>query len=173
MSGKITERFSILASVSDDNIPIQADGSTQQLQEFDQVFVKLYGGRTSLIAGDYQVHSREGYFSRYLKKARGALFETQIRTAGADSSKQLSIRGGAAISRGKFARQLIPGVESNQGPYRLRGAENEFFIIVLSGTEKVFLDGQLLERGQDRDYIIDYNTAEIKFTPKRIISKDV
>jgi len=174
LAGRITDKISLLANISDDNVPIQADGTTQQLQEFDQVYVKLYTDQASLTAGDYQVQSLQGHYNTYLKKARGALLEGnwELGDIGVDSITHIDARIGAAVSRGRFARNIVQGVEGNQGPYRLRGADNELFVIILSGTERVFIDGRPLTRGKDFDYTIDYNSAEITFTAKQLITKD-
>lgn len=168
LSGKISERFNVLASVTDDNIPIQPDGNTQQLQDFDQVYIQVFDDQTMLTAGDFQITSNDTYFMQYQKRARGGT----VATTWGDSLNAFGLTASAAISKGKFARNIITGIEGNQGPYRLTGAENERFILIMAGTERVFIDGRLLERGQEYDYVIDYNTAELIFTPKNLITKD-
>lgn len=194
LSGHLSNNIDILLAATDNNIPIQPEGNTQQLQEFDKVFIQLSKDETKLIAGDFQLMRPNSYFMNFHKKAQGLSFTTEIGInppsplfkGGVNPpgplSKGESIRtnrGGiyrtslsAAVSRGKFARNVIQGIESNQGPYKLRGAENEPFIIVLSGTEKVYIDGRLMDRGQENDYMIDYNTAEVTFTAKQLITKD-
>jgi hypothetical protein len=173
LAGKIAGGVEIVAAITDDNVPIQAEGNTQQLQEFDKVFIQLSAKEHKLIAGDFDVRNQDGYFMRYYKKGQGALYQfDNSLVKRANSFGVIKAMAGAAVSRGKFARQLFFGVESNQGPYRLRGAENEAFIVILSGSEQIYLDGVLLQRGQDRDYIIDYNTAEIRFTSRKFITKD-
>ena len=169
LAGDVTNNLKLVASVSDDNLPIQPNGNTNKLQEFDQVFIKLYNQRFALTAGDFWLYKPKGYFLTYRKRAQGLSVNYQWNE---DSTKLWQTQVSGALSKGKFARQIIQGVEGNQGPYRLIGNENEPFIIVLSGTEKVYIDGKLLERGQEFDYIINYNSSEVIFTARNLITKD-
>ena len=169
LSGQISPQLKILASISDANIPIQPDGTTNKLQEFDQLYIQIYNDNLKLIGGDFWLSKPEGYFLTYKKRAQGLTSSYQFKTKlGSIWKTQVS----GALSKGKFNRQIIQGIESNQGPYRLRGSENEPFIIILAGTERIYIDGRLLERGQEFDYTIDYNTSEVVFTSRNLITKD-
>ena len=172
VSGKLTQEVDLLLAATDDNIPFQADGTTAQLQEFDKVFVQLSNQNTKLIVGDFQLQRPTSYFMNFYKRAQGAYFSNDYKDTIEKKLVNFKTQFSGAVSKGKFARNIIQGIENNQGPYRLRGADNEQFIIVLSGTERIYVDGKLLQRGQENDYIIDYNTSELTFTAKQIITKD-
>jgi len=172
LAGKVNENVSILAAITDDNIPIQPEGNTQQIQDFDKVFIQLYDKNTKLLVGDFELQRPNSYFMNFYKKVQGASFNTMKYYKGEQNKRKLGIMASTAVSKGKFSRNIFNGIEGNQGPYKLTGNENELYIIILSGTEKVYIDGELLVRGQDQDYIVDYNSAEISFTPKRLITKD-
>ena len=170
LAGKLSNNIDVLAAITDDNIPVQAEGNTQQLQEFDKVFIQLSNANHKLIAGDFELRKPQGYFMNFYKKGQGGLYNNRS-VLGKNKGVLTSALSGA-VSKGKFSRNIFAGTEANQGPYRLLGAQNETFIIILSGSESVFIDGQLMQRGQSGDYIIDYNTSEITFTTNRLITKD-
>ncbi len=169
LSGKIGDNISVLASVTDENIPIQPDGNTQQLQDFDNVFIQLSENNWKVIAGDFSIENFDSHYMRYRKKSMGLLYSNAFETK---DSSSISLEASAAVSRGKYRIQFFQGIEGNQGPYKLTGADNELFVLILSGTEQVFVDGILLKRGAENDYVIDYNSAEIIFTPKFLITKN-
>ncbi|MFI5135446.1 MAG: hypothetical protein ACHQD9_06300, partial [Chitinophagales bacterium] len=169
LQGRLAGDVDVLAAMSDNNIPIQPEGNTQQIQDFDKIFIQFKKNKSSLTVGDYELARPSGYFMNFYKKLQGASFTT-LYNQGPDYSFKTSVS--AAVAKGKYASNNFVGQEGNQGPYRLIGNNGEIYIIILAGTERVYIDGQLMTRGADRDYVIDYNAGEITFTPTRLITKD-
>lgn len=170
MSGKVAGDVEVLAAMTDNNIPFQPEGNTQQLQDFDRIYIQLKRRQATLLLGDYDLRRPpDNYFMNYSRRQQGVMFGTGHKWG---NKTEWKAGASAAIARGNYNRQILNIIEGNQGPYKLLGANGETFLIILSGSERVFIDGKLLTRGYNNDYVIDYNTAEISFTPRQIMTKD-
>jgi len=169
VSGYLGDSIQVQAAVSDQQLPVQPAGNTVTLQDLDEVYVRFIRRPYQLQVGDFDLMGQT-YFMRFYKRLQGIEISKERVDTGQSSGWTFRVAG--AVSRGIQARNVFQGQEGNQGPYPLHGNQGETQITVLAGTEKVYLDGQLLQRGEDRDYVIDYNTGQISFTPRRLITKD-
>ena len=243
LEGQLTEGIHLTAAISDQNVPFQPEGNTQQLQQFDKIYLTLTSARWNLTAGDVVLRNKPDYFLRYYKNIQGAAVEANFGPplpgltngpaaqgvpntvflngqpgqlpAGpgpvvptlnpaaisqpqlADPNRQVPLVGPLAeatamasgrdgrgrawqsstaaaggVAKGKFASLDVAPIENVQGPYRLTGPNGEQYIIVLANSERVYLDGRLMVRGYDADYTIDYNLAEVTFTPRHLITRN-
>lgn len=167
LDGKLSDKINIRASISDQDVPFQPEGNTQHLQEFDKVFIELYDESSSLAAGDLVLRPQQGYFMQYLKNVQGIQLATKRPLLGLGPS---TTEADLALAKGKFASVNLQPIEGLQGPYKLPGPAGQAYVMVLSNSEKVYLDGRLLKRGFNYDYTIDYNLGELSFSPGIIIS---
>lgn len=161
LTGDLGNNFFIDASLTDKNTPIQPEGNTLALNEVDKVFIKFRSPFVAGILGDY-----------YLEQDQFKLNPVRRKLQGIDISGKYGdqfIQGSYATAEGNFNTNFFVGVEGRQGPYLLKGKNGETDIVVLAGTEKVFINGIQLQRGENYDYVIDYAIGEIKFTSNRPI----
>ncbi|MGB3588305.1 MAG: hypothetical protein WBA23_17270 [Tunicatimonas sp.] len=191
LEGQLTDDLSIRAAITDQNVPLQPDGTTQQLQQFDNVFIEFEHQYATLTVGDVQLHhagasvagvSRNAsllaqpgkpYFMKYRRNVQGGLLQSHY-SVSKKGKAQTSV--GAAIAKGRFTSVNLTIQEGIQGPYRLNAATNRreesgLMFYILANSEKVYHNGELLQRGFDQDYTIDYNLSEITFTPRVVLTQ--
>ncbi len=164
LEGYITPQTKITAALTDENTPIQPEGNTQTLNEVDKVFIKVESSKVTGVMGDFDYTVKESQLDRLNRKLQGINFSVQTPVG--------KLSGVYASKRGNYHHNSFLGQEGNQGPYLLTGVNGERNIVVLAGTEKIYLNGKLLKRGENLDYVIDYTTGELTFTGKILISSE-
>ncbi len=172
LAGEIVEGVNLKAVLSDENTPILPEGTTQRIDEFDKVFIEVSGRRGTAQLGDFELTLDGSQFAKFSRKLQG------VNVSGGTESLLSEARFGAtgivsaATTRGLFRTQSLAIEDGAQGPYRLEGDNGERFIILIPASEIVYLNGARLTRGESNDYVVDYATAEITFTPNRLMSRD-
>lgn len=169
ITGKISDKVSLRASIQDSNVPLQEGGYSQKLDEFDQIFIELFSDKWNIRAGDLFLENRKSRFLNFSKKVQGISGQVTF----GKPEGQTTVFASAALVRGQYAKSTFTGQEGNQGPYKLRGPNGELYILVISGSERVYVNGILLKRGENEDYVIDYNAGEITFTSLFTITSEM
>jgi hypothetical protein len=169
ITGKLSDKVSISASLQDSNIPLQDGGYSQKLDQFDNIFMEVYSDDWNIRGGDVFLENRTSKFLNFSKKVQG--ISTSFNFGNQDT--KTNVFTAAALVRGQYAKSSFTGIEGNQGPYKLRGQNNELYVLVISGSERVYVNGILLKRGENNEYTFDYNAGEIVFTPLFTITSEM
>lgn len=169
ITGKLSEKVSLRASLQDSNIPLQDGGYSQRLDQFDNIFMEIFSNNWNIRAGDLFLENHSSQFLNFNKKVQGLSANFDFGTA----KNKTTIFTSVALVRGQYAKSNFTGVEGSQGPYKLKGQNGELYVLVISGSERVYVNGILLERGENKDYTIDYNAGEITFTSLFTITSEM
>lgn len=169
ITGKISDKVSLRASLQDSNIPLQDGGYSQKLDQFDNIFMELFSNDWNIRAGDVFLENRNTQFLNFNKKVQG--LSTSFNFGGEEN--KTNVFASVAFVKGQYAKSTFTGQEGNQGPYKLKGQNGELYVLVISGSERVYVNGVLLKRGENNDYVIDYNAGEIVFTSLFTITSEM
>ena len=166
ISGKLSKDVTLKANIFDTNIPLQENGYSQNITDFDRIFIEMFSDKWKVKAGDISIKNNESYFLTFNKQVAGLQVEANI-------NKKIKASASGAIVRGKFSSFNFTGIEGNQGPYKIYGTNNEPAIVIIAGSETIYVNGIAIKRGDNQDYTIDYNLAEIEFNTTFPITNDM
>ena len=158
ISGKLSSDMGIEAQLSDSQTPITPEGDSRELSSLDKIFIRLYGNKYELAFGDLEINFDNSSFMKYSTKFEGL-------KAGWKGKNEVT--AALAVSKGKKITDSFFGTEAKQGPYYL-SVEGTSGVLVVPGSEEVFLNGRQMQRGTD--YYIDYSEGGITFSNQHFIS---
>ncbi|MBN2379211.1 hypothetical protein JXM67_05360 [candidate division WOR-3 bacterium] len=143
----------IEAYLNDEEGSFAPEGTTERIEEFDRILVGLTQDNWELRLGDLDlVYPLTGY-GTIDRRLQGGIGKVSFN----------SFEANAALGIDGTRREHIVLVteDGKQGPYYISQVQSEQPVV--PGSEKVYLDGRLLEPGLSRDYTIDYLTGEMVF----------
>jgi hypothetical protein len=158
------------AALSDQGAGLAPEGTTLELSELDRVLINLRGSHLRGSLGDIDFLEPQGRLGTVARELRGADVTWQSASDTAASNDNPGAQAGLSYARpkGRFGHNEFNGTDGRQGPYPLTGDLPG--IVIVAGSEHVYLDGRQLVRGWDQDYTIDYDQAELTFTNQNQIT---
>jgi len=161
--GQLTEQVRVRAVLTDRSTPFQAEGTTAELADLDQILVEVESPWGELRLGDIAVRQGGFLFLAHERQMEG--LSAQARTR---SGRAAAAAVGRAVGEDRTIQRF--GEEGKQGPYRLLVQMPGEEAVIVAGTERVWLDGVRMKRGENADYVIDYGRGELRFMVRRPIT---
>ncbi|MDD3632745.1 MAG: hypothetical protein PHW38_02960 [Candidatus Cloacimonetes bacterium] len=152
LNGELGHNVNIAAQLSDSQSKLTPEGDSKELSNLDKVFIRVYGKQYEIAMGDLDWQF-DG--TRYIN------YKTTIEGLNAWYKDKHFIQAGFTASSGKPASIVINIIDGKQGPYYLNPTGYQSTYLIIAGSEKIYCDGKLLERGTD--YYIDYSEGSIMF----------
>ncbi len=157
--GQLAEQVKVNAVLTDRNLPLQPEGTTAKLSDLDKVLIEVESPWADLRLGDLAVEHRTYSFVAHRRELTGLNLRAGRRT---------SAHGSGALGTGVGRNVTIEffGEHGKQGPYRVVTPQPGEDVLMVAGSERVWLDNVRLQRGEDADYTVDYSAGEIWFTSR-------
>ena len=164
VDGRIGRDIEVAAFLTDQISPLQPEGNTQNLEEIDRIYVEVSSPDFKVTMGNFYLEYGGMPLLNYSRRIEGAQGSWYRGPVQADAA--------VAVSRGRYNSITLSGQDGVQGPYQLPDETGSAGILVIAGSEQIWLDGIPLTRGQQQDYIIDYSTGEITFSNRHVVTSD-
>jgi len=162
VNGEVSENVSVIAMLSDQDLPIQPEGTTENIRDIDQKLIKITSPNVNATFGDF-VGSLDDSDVQFPMALEGVSVEGNF---GWGTFRLIP----SAIPKGQSDSKTIRG-EEGRSEYRI-DVEGQY-VVVKAGSEIVWLNGKRMRRGENNDYFIrDYGDPIIEFTSKHLITSN-
>ena len=122
LNGKLTKNMMVSGILTDQDLPIQPEGTTRELEELDQVYLMVTHPNYSVDAGDIIYEEKINNSNNNNRKLVGLKNHYKV--------GQWSGSGVYAGSKGNYTTLEIKGRDGKQRPYQLTGSNGNRDIIV-------------------------------------------
>lgn len=139
-------------------------GAARRIEEIDRIYIDAESDYFKGTFGDFEYVRENDMFLTFRRKLTGL---------DANYGKgEFSVSGAAAFFPGEYSSISIAGVDGRLGPYYLSDIGGRQGAVILSGSERVYIDGVLQKRGSENDYTVDYDAGAIEFSPSKVITNE-
>ena len=161
--GNVSDNIEVLAMLSDQDLPIQPEGMTEDIQDINQKLIRIMHPNVIGTLGDFDASLGPSDFIFFPRALEGVKVE-------GDFERYKFHFIPSALPKGQSTSKVIRG-EEGRSEYRLN-VDNQF-VIVKAGSEIVWLNGEKMRRGENNDYIIrEYGDPIIEFNSKHLITSN-
>ena len=163
VEGKASENITVLALLSDQDLPIQPEGTTENIQDIDQKLIRITHPNMRGTLGDFEGSLGASEFIFFPRALEGVQVEGDFKWVDFHFIP-------TAIPKGQSTSLVLRG-EEGRSEYRL--TVDGQYVLVKAGSEIVWLNGERMRRGENNDYIIrEYGDPIVEFNSKHLITSN-